>query len=316
MSKQFRTFVYALPLVFFLMACGAAATPAPDFPVVATAPAAFAAQPADLPAPTDLPQIAPTTIPPTIASDQPATILDRKALTADQLRCDGTNQAPPCEQRKIRIRGWDDAKLCTKDRVKGEIYSFFPQQAHVSWVTVIHGLPEEGGIGPKGNAYDAGSKFTYDHENDSYFFVTEEGMPPSTFYSIAKSEATCETRSPEQEYYVDIKANWCPYQPDGRYTAIEGQTYTFYGINNMLANNKPVQFSFLIKFQDPDLLISSNADMGVWTMPWDVVARQDFGQYILYKINAPYGVWVQDPITKEKFWAPELFCDWFHDSQP
>lgn len=289
-------------------------TPAPiPFPTEAPA----TAKPTEAAVIVDMPTSEPTAQPaPAIEVPQSESGLPREEMTADDLQCDGTTDAPPCERRKIRIRGWEEAKLCPATRVKGESYSFFPIQPRTSWVTVIHGIPEEGGIGPVGWAYDAGTKFMYDHESDQYYFVTEAGMPAGTFYSIAKSEASCETKSPEKEYWVSISADFCPVKPDGRYSAQEGKTYTFYGINTFFADNKGVQFSILVKFDDPQALIDSNADMSMWSQEHELVNRNDFAPYILKKIAAPYGVWLKDPVTQEIFWAPEMFCDYWRDTQP
>lgn len=241
--------------------------------------------------------------------------IDRKSLTADQLVCDGSSKDQPCEDRKIRIRGLEDPSYCADGLVQGAEYSWFPTQPNVSWLILTRGLPEEK-LRPLGQSADAGTKFTFEFENSDYYFVREPKLPPDTYYSLAKAEVTCAQAPALSEYYVPVTANWCEVLPDGRYTAKEGETYTFYGINTLFANNKGQQYSILVKL-DQGVLSQFMTD-GEWPTLYgnfELIVRQDFLPYILYKVMKPYGVILEDPESHDLYWGIEMFCDYWVDSQ-
>lgn len=315
MSKKHRIPIAITILILLAVACGASAPNETSVPTEGalfnlTLPAANTNVPTSV-APTG--QVVPTSTSDPLFAVTPlvptpvATIPGWETLTQDQLICNGTTKAPPCEDRKVRIRGYDNPTSVGAP-VAGQSYGWFPKQEGIPWIVAVHE-----GVGPAGfpigYAFDAGTLMEYVKEDGEYYYVRHPEHPAEFLFTLKKSEVTSESRPASPYFMKPVVAKWCPAKPNGRWSAKIGETYTWYSIGYR------VQFTMLDLFPNAQALMESGRVPDIYADNGVIVVRQDFEPYTLMGIIEGQGVWLKDA-NGTLFWAPNMFCDYWPDTAP
>ncbi len=302
--KRVRQLIGGLALILILVsACGGGAsesqaTPEPTFdPLSIVSPAVPAgtavATATRLPSPS-----------PTINATLPA---DLSLMTQEMLLCNGTTKTPPCEDRKIRIRGYDNP-LSTGALVAGQSYGWFPIAQGIPWIIAVHE-----GVGPQGfpmgYAFDAGTLMEFVKEDDAYYYVRHPDHLVEILFTLSKAEVTSAFKPSAPFFMKPVSANWCPIKPEGRWSAKIGEVYNWYSIGI------GVQFSMLELYPNPEELMNSGRMPNTYQDHGVIVVKQDFEPYTLMGILKDKGVWLKDA-NGVLYWAPNMFCDYWPDVQP
>jgi hypothetical protein len=317
MLDKYRIPVAVAVLIFFMMACGASAPDETSVPTEgalfnSTLPAANTGVPTSVvptgqvvPTSTSGPLFAVTPLPPTPMPV--ATIAGWETLSQEQLICNGTTNAPPCEDRKIRIRGYSNP-ISVGAPVVGQSYGWFPKEANIPWIVAVHeGVGPEGF--PVGYAFDAGTLMEYVKEDGEYYYVRHPDHLPQFLFTLKKSEVTSAARPAAPFFMKRVPAKWCPAQPEGRWSAKIGETYTWFSIGYR------VQFTMLDLFPNAQALMESGRVPDIYKDNGTIVVRQDFEPYTLMGVIDGQGVWLKDA-NGALFWGPNMYCDYWPDTQP
>lgn len=290
-----RTFAAILAVIFITVACG---TQAPSATPTAQPTLALPTQSTTvpiLPVTTNIPSVTPTL---------PA---DLSLLTQDKLLCNGTSKAPPCEDRKIRIRGFDNP-ISTGALVAGQSYGWFPIAQGIPWIIAVHeGVGPEGF--PMGYAFDAGTLMEFVKEDDAYYYVRHPDHLAEFLFTLSKAEVTSAFKPTAPFFMKPVSANWCPIKPEGRWSAKIGEVYNWYSIG------PGVQFSMLELYPNAQELMNSGRMPNTYQDNGVIVVKQDFEPYTLMGILKDKGVWLKDA-NGVLYWAPNMFCDYWPDVRP
>lgn len=301
LSQNVRRLIAAFCLMLLVAGCGGGvpnsqATPEPTFDLLSIVTPATPAGPAVV-----------TTSQPPVATVTGTLPADPALLTQDKLICNGTTKAPPCEDRKIRIRGFDNPTSVGAP-VAGQSYGWFPKQEGIPWIVAVHE-----GVGPAGfpigYAFDAGTLMEFVKEDAEYYYVRHPEHPAEFLFTLKKSEVTSVSRPASPYFMKPVVAKWCPAKPNGRWSAKIGETYTWYSIGYH------VQFTLLDLFPNAQALMESGRVPDIYADGGVIVVRQDFEPYTLMGIIEGQGVWLKDA-NGTLFWAPNMFCDYWSDVQP
>jgi len=297
--KHNRKFSFFSVLLLFVLACNVfkpgqpKAVPSQPKPIATTA---VAVEPTGFLA----------TLTPALFSTPTKEIYVAPDQSGFDIACDGVRTDPPCEPRKIRIRGYDNPTCDGGQPQPGESYGWFPLTEGIPWIIVTHGLPGEPNM-PKGWALDAGTLLTFVKAEGGYWFVINPD-DPSTNWTLNQSEVGCASKPSASYFMKSISAPWCPVNPnDGTSTLITvGETYTWFGLGYK------VQFNFAERYKNADAIIAAGRDPDIIFDRGEFVPVQDFEPMQFLTTSPNRGSWVIS--NGELLYLGNGFCNYWEDT--